>query len=275
MSCSFSITLVILIGCVYICTYSSHGDALRYAAEELQVDKEVVLQAVRQKGGALKYASDKMKADKEIVLVACAQKGGALKYATPELKKDKEVVLEAVCQNGYALQYASDDLLNDKEVVMAAVKQTGEALQFASDELKGDMDIVLQAVARNREALYYSSGLLKYGGLKGHIDELMLTHESFYHALFGMKRQRISIPVDDNGIDSGGSGSSSGGLPTFLQEGQLMKWAKMEPKGLSLLSKHGKHNAYLIKVLIADFLGSPRGEHWTTVISAAKNLNMF
>ena len=40
--------------------------------------------------------------DKEFVLEAVKQNGDVLEYASKELQSDKEFVLEAVKQNGYA-----------------------------------------------------------------------------------------------------------------------------------------------------------------------------
>ena len=50
--------------------------------------------------------------DREIVLEAVKQSWEALEYASATLKDDREIVLEAVKQNGRALQYASAELRN-------------------------------------------------------------------------------------------------------------------------------------------------------------------
>jgi len=61
--------------------------------------------------------------DKEVVLAAVKENGYALLYASEGMKNDKEVVLAAVKQNGNALQYASEGMKNVKEVVLAAVNK--------------------------------------------------------------------------------------------------------------------------------------------------------
>lgn len=196
-------------------------------------------------------------------MCAVSQKGGALKYASVELRQDKEVVLTAVQRYGYALQHASEQLQGDKDVVMLAVMQNGEALQFASEALQGDKDVVLEAVAEKGDALYYSSIGLKYGGLKAYIDELMATHETFYFALHGMTTPRQPLtPTPDSLTEDDDVGKRSRKSKTVL-------------RGLEMVNRHGIHNAYLIKVLIADYVGCPRGHHWTTVSTAAHNLGMF
>ena len=99
------------------------GMALKYASEELQADREVVLAAVQQNGEAFHYAAEELQADREVVLAAVQQYGyysspyWVLKYASPELRADREVVLAAVQQDGRALEHASP------EVVLAAVEQ--------------------------------------------------------------------------------------------------------------------------------------------------------
>ena len=52
---------------------SETGDALRFAADALKADREIVMAAVSKDGGALIYAADALKADREIVLAAVSQ----------------------------------------------------------------------------------------------------------------------------------------------------------------------------------------------------------
>ena len=72
---------------------------------------------------ALKYAADELKKDREIVLAAVKNDGLALEYAADELKKDRDFILAAVKINGLALEYASDELKKDRDIVLAAVKR--------------------------------------------------------------------------------------------------------------------------------------------------------
>eukprot|EP00972_Heterocapsa_arctica_P068648 10144265-Heterocapsa_arctica.AAC.1 len=44
-----------------------HGDALRFASEELKSDRKVVMEAVKQAGSALQDASEELKGDREFV----------------------------------------------------------------------------------------------------------------------------------------------------------------------------------------------------------------
>ena len=127
----------------------------------LITDKEVVLEAVKDKGEVLFWASVELRSDKEVALEAVKQNGYALQYASDELRNDKDVVIEAVKQHGYALQYASNELKNNKDVVIEAVKQDGWALRHASDELKNNKEVVLEAVKKNEKALSCASDDLR------------------------------------------------------------------------------------------------------------------
>jgi len=124
----------------------NYGYALESASKELQNDKEVVQEAVKSNGNSLQFASKELQSDKKVVLEAVKSTGNALKFASKELQSDKEVVLEAVKNYGYAIEYASKELQNDKQVILEAVKSDGEALYLASKELQNDKEVVLQAV---------------------------------------------------------------------------------------------------------------------------------
>ena len=158
---------------VVLAAVSQNGLTLGYAAKELRADKEVVLAAVSQDGRALEYAASALRGDRDVVLAAISKDGwAALKYAAKDLRADKEVVLAAVSQNGLALMYAAEDLKEDREVVFAAVRQDGLALCFASAALKADREVVLAAVRQNSGALGYA------------VDELQADPE--VHLLLGL-----------------------------------------------------------------------------------------
>ena len=55
--------------------------------------------------------------NKEEILEAVKQNGVSLSYASDERKNDKEIVLEAIKQNGESLHYVSEELRNDKEIL--------------------------------------------------------------------------------------------------------------------------------------------------------------
>ena len=66
-------------------------------------------------GWTLEFASRDLQNDREIVLEAVKNNGWALQNALEDLKNDRVIVLKAVKINGYALQYdASEDLKKDR-----------------------------------------------------------------------------------------------------------------------------------------------------------------
>ncbi|MDB4655767.1 DUF4116 domain-containing protein [Flavobacteriales bacterium] len=157
----------------------NNGEALRYASEELRADKEVVLEAVKNKtyrGSALEFASEELKADKDILfelankdLLNAQQKASwksphgnvdalqVFKEGSEESKADREIVLEAVKKHDTCLSYASEELKADKEVVLEAVKAFGASMNHASKELRADKEFVLEAIKHGGDASQYAS----------------------------------------------------------------------------------------------------------------------
>jgi hypothetical protein len=79
-----------------------------------------------------------LQVDKDIVMEAVKQDGYALRYAHASLQSDKDIVMEAVKQDNRALQCAHASLLE-------AVKQDGRAVEYADASLQADKDIVVVA----------------------------------------------------------------------------------------------------------------------------------
>ena len=142
-------------------TVKENGTALKYAHEDLQKDKELVLEAVKEDGSALKYAHEDLQKDKEVVLEAAKKYSFALQYAHEDLQKDKEFVLEAVKVDGLALKYVHEDLQRDKEFVLEAVKEESWSLRFVHEDLKKDRPFILEAVKLTASALHYAHEDLK------------------------------------------------------------------------------------------------------------------
>ena len=136
---------------------AENGNALRFAAEELRRDHEVVMTATAQNGNALQYATEELRGDREVVMTAMAKNGYALRFAAEELRRDHEVVMTAMAQNGNALEYATEELRGDREVVMTAVAKNGSALYDAAEELRGDREVVMTAMAENGYALNHAT----------------------------------------------------------------------------------------------------------------------
>ena len=80
------------------------------------ITREEALKLVQEDGSELQNLAEEFKKDKEIVLEAVKQRG-FLQYADVSFKKDREIVLEAVRQNGGALHHADDSLKSDPEIL--------------------------------------------------------------------------------------------------------------------------------------------------------------
>jgi hypothetical protein len=125
---------------------SVDNTALQFASEELNNDREVVLEAVKQNGTALCWASEELRSDREIVFEAVKRYGSVLQYASIELRNDREIVLTAVKIFSYSLRFASPLLQNDKEIVKAALLSAGtdkrHILRYTSEEIRQDEEII-------------------------------------------------------------------------------------------------------------------------------------
>ncbi len=137
--------------------------ALDKASATLKDDKDVVTAAVQKDGNALKYASTRLKNDKIMVLDAIQQSGSAIQYASKELRDDAEVMLAAVKKFDIALVYGSKRLRNNKDLVRTAIKchDNDRTLLMASKQLQNDKEIVLEAVKKNGRSLEYASKRMK------------------------------------------------------------------------------------------------------------------
>jgi hypothetical protein len=154
------------------------------------IDRNIVLDAVKKDGMAIKDIHYSLRNDSEIAYEAVKQNSDALEYVSDELKNDpkfkyklewmhktthmsdlrlswgsiklddfkqRDYVLEAVKKRGFDLEYASEELRNVREIVIEAIKEEASALKYASDELRNDREIVMKAVERKGFALQYAS----------------------------------------------------------------------------------------------------------------------
>eukprot|EP00971_Amphidinium_carterae_P063558 1257934-Amphidinium_carterae.1 len=110
----------------------------------------MVLAAVQENGLALKWAAEVLRSNHDIVLAAVQQNGQALQWAAEALKKNHGMVLAAVQQHSHALQWADEPLKSNHDIVLAAVQKNGQALKWATEALKSNHDIVLSAVEEER-----------------------------------------------------------------------------------------------------------------------------
>ena len=141
------------------------GNAIEHASARLQDDREVVLECVKIRGDAIKHASARLRGDKEIILAAAKKWNSAkvLNLASTELQDDREVVLHCVKIRGDAIQHASARLRGDKKIILAAIeKRNGDTvLNLASTELQDDREVVLECVKSRGEAIQHASARLR------------------------------------------------------------------------------------------------------------------
>jgi len=133
---------------------ASMGEALKFAAPELQADEELVLEATSYFGTAFADAAPGLRNDRNFVLKAVAANGAALASASEEFRGDR-LLLRSAAQKGHgaALQGAKASLQGDRALVLEMVSDDAESYKYASEDLKQDRDFALQVVKRNGKAL--------------------------------------------------------------------------------------------------------------------------
>ncbi len=67
------------------------GQILYFATKEMRDDKEVVLEAVKNKGIIVKYASSRLKKDLDIGLAAMGQDKSCYQFLAPELQENEKI----------------------------------------------------------------------------------------------------------------------------------------------------------------------------------------
>jgi hypothetical protein len=101
-----------------------NGNYLKNASSILQNNYNIVMTVVKNDNSsfcALQYASIELQNNKEIVLEAVKQRGRSLKYASNELKNNKEIVMAAIKNNCHSLKFASTELRYDIELIAILV----------------------------------------------------------------------------------------------------------------------------------------------------------
>ena len=124
---------------------------LNFIPEEM-LDKEVVLELVKQnKHAILQFIPTEM-IDKKLAFMAVEKASYALKYVPKDLI-DKNIIRTAVEQNPISIEYVPKEML-DKKLIINAVKQDSEALGYIPTEML-DKEIILIAVQNNGKVLQF------------------------------------------------------------------------------------------------------------------------
>lgn len=121
-------------------------NALSLASQDLQGDREVVLEAVKKDGYALQWASSLLRGDKEIVMAAIKQAGEALQFASDDLKGDREVALAAVSNDESALNHVAEPLRNNSHFLEEALKCNAKVFQYFDSSFKKNRHLAFSAV---------------------------------------------------------------------------------------------------------------------------------
>lgn len=147
--------------------------ALRFAPDELQNDKRLLLAVLARHGAVVRFddaplwtapmdETGTVVAETHAEAVALVRRcGSVLGRLHSGFAHDPEVVLEAVRNDPFALRFASVALRNDVLIVATAVHANGVALRYASSALRASRGFVLLAVASAGWAVRYASPSLR------------------------------------------------------------------------------------------------------------------
>ena len=131
-------------------------DALYYASSDCKSNKEIVTVAIKNTGGeALQYAAKELQDDPEFIISVVTVNAKAFEFVSNNFKGNRAFLIEVFGKNGLALEYIDENLKANRKIVIAAVNNNGLALQFADEDLKSDEEIAYKAVYQNGLALNY------------------------------------------------------------------------------------------------------------------------
>eukprot|EP00968_Pinguiococcus_pyrenoidosus_P016587 scaffold1610_cov257-Pinguiococcus_pyrenoidosus.AAC.40 len=97
------------------------------------------------RGTPLRWAAAELQCDRELLLAAAAFSYDALEFCCEHLQSDAEFVLAAIAahpRGGWALQYVAVALRSDARVVEAAVLSCPDVFQFAAEDLRVDRNLI-------------------------------------------------------------------------------------------------------------------------------------
>ena len=100
-----------------------------------EVNKLIEIEMKTRSSTTEKERIKKLDMEKQEVLNLVKENGLNLENLKEEFKNDKEIVIEAVKENGMALEFASNDLRNDSEVIFEAILQNPEAINFSNKDI--------------------------------------------------------------------------------------------------------------------------------------------
>lgn len=167
------------------------GSLLRFGAENVLNDKDIVLEAVKNDPSASVYSlpaiilvKDKdiamaalnnmrgigdvishchptLKNDTTFMLTALSLNGTLLKLAPKRFQDSEKAVKIAVTENGNAIEYASERIQMNKSIVMLAVKSDPNAYIVLPEAMKADEDIAYEAISHDGGLMHYAPDNIK------------------------------------------------------------------------------------------------------------------
>lgn len=119
----------------------SKGLVLKYLSRELQVNRELALLAIKQNPDVIR-SIERLQLDRMMVLEAVRLKGIILERIHTKFSSDPEIVTIAVQQSFHSFRYVHESLKSNKQFVLSLLKLRWEIWQYLSYALQHDYDIL-------------------------------------------------------------------------------------------------------------------------------------
>ncbi len=140
---------------------SNNGLALEFVASVYKNNREIVVAAIKNNGSALQFASDNFKSNSDIVLEAIENNPQAISFADSSFIKNKNIAKKVVKMTNGDIEYLPKQYQDDPEILSAILEADGNRLQSLNDKIRNDRASVLRAVKGEASALKYASKSLQ------------------------------------------------------------------------------------------------------------------
>eukprot|EP00930_Biecheleria_cincta_P098525 TRINITY_DN9017_c0_g2_i1.p1 TRINITY_DN9017_c0_g2~~TRINITY_DN9017_c0_g2_i1.p1 ORF type:complete len:801 (-),score=212.25 TRINITY_DN9017_c0_g2_i1:204-2606(-) len=134
-----------------------HGAALQGAKPTLRRDQILVLEMVADDAETLKHASEDLQQDRDFILQVAKRNGKALKFMLPKFKADPEIVRAAVSRDPVAAVHAHASRRAEMGFIDSSLQSESQLKQ----ELEAQREAAVQAASGEQELILCSKHLVK------------------------------------------------------------------------------------------------------------------
>ncbi len=167
--------------------------------EELNNNRELVIDILHKNPMALESVSDALQDDYDVVDTAVKQNGMALQFASERLQNDFSIVMSAVLENGWSLQFASQVLRDNTDIVKCAMWTDNKVVELASETMQKLYDPA-ELLAQGKETNPINipkSGRLSYTIIKELYTEVQAIRAELHKSQSEEILYRLDVLIDE------------------------------------------------------------------------------